>query len=268
MAIIFSRIRENKSLQFLAIVINPRYGILDSFGFNTMTERDFYKIVDKFYNYQEKYEVSPGFVKYLLRQAEENSHINNEPIPYEYICWQSILLDIEPEKPEINLDKKELNQKDIDKLCLNDYVQNWFFDEITSEEFKIFIDKLSAEFKSNNFNVDLDKFIADNFDSIYTAKELAYKLITFNISAYLRYLKGDKELAQILYSLGSNYAFLTNIVRKSIYEYYVGKRYILKNQRKASNIFEKRMQPRVDDFQLLQLDMIISSIEARWVDNA
>ena len=268
MAIIFSRIRENKSLQFLAIVINPRYGILDSFGFNTMTERDFYKIVDKFYNYQEKYEVSPGFVKYLLRQAEEISHINNEPIPYEYICWQSILLDIEPEKPEINLDKKELNQKDIDKLCLNDYVQNWFFDEITSEEFKIFIDKLSAEFKSNNFNVDLDKFIADNFDSIYTAKELAYKLITFNISAYLRYLKGDKELAQILYSLGSNYAFLTNIVRKSIYEYYVGKRYILKNQRKASNIFEKRMQPRVDDFQLLQLDMIISSIEARWVDNA
>ena len=268
MAIIFSRIRENKSLQFLAIVINPRYGILDSFGFNTMTERDFYKIVDKFYNYQEKYEVSPGFVKYLLRQAEENSHINQEPIPYEYICWQSILLDIEPEKPEINLDKKELNQKDIDKLCLNDYVQNWFFDEITSEEFKIFIDKLSAEFKSNNFNVDLDKFIADNFDSIYTAKELAYKLITFNISAYLRYLKGDKELAQILYSLGSNYAFLTNIVRKSIYEYYVGKRYILKNQRKASNIFEKRMQPKVDDFQLLQLDMIISSIEARWVDNA
>ena len=268
MAIIFSRIRENKSLQFLAIVINPRYGVLDSFGFNSMTERDFYKIVDKFYNYQERYEIKPGIAKYLLKQAEENSHINNEPIPYEYICWQSILLDVESEKPEINLEKKELNQKDIDKLCLNEYVQNWFFDEITSEEFKTFIDKLSAEFKSNNFSVDLDKFIADNFDSIYTAKELAYKLITFNISAYLRLLKGDKELAQVLFSLGSNYAFLTNIIRKSIYEYYVGKRYILKNQRKAANIFEKRLQPKVDDFQLLQLDMIISSIEARWVDNA
>ena len=54
-AIIFSRIRENKSLQFLAVVISPQYGILDSFGFNSMTERDFYKIVDKFYNYNEKY---------------------------------------------------------------------------------------------------------------------------------------------------------------------------------------------------------------------
>ena len=48
MALIFSRIRANKTLQFLAVVINPRYGILDAFGFNSMTERDFYKIVDKF----------------------------------------------------------------------------------------------------------------------------------------------------------------------------------------------------------------------------
>ena len=268
LAIIFSRIRENNSLQFLAVVINPKYGILDAFGFNSMTVQDFFKIADKFYNYQERYSISAGVAKYLLMQAEESSHINQEPMPYEYICWQSILLDIEPEKPEVNLEKKELNQKDIDKLCLNDYVQNWFYDEITSEEFKFFIDKLSAEFKSNNFSVDLDKFIADNFDSIYTAKELAYKLVTFNIAAYLRMLNGDKELAQIFYSLGSNYMFLTNIIRKSIYEYYVGKRYILKNQRKASTIFEKKLQPKTDDFQLLQLDMIISSIEARWVANA
>lgn len=268
MAIIFSRIRANKTLQFLAIVINARYGILDSFGFNSMTEQDFYKIVDKFYNYQEKYEINAGVAKYLLDQAEESSHINGETIPYEYICWQSILLDIEAEKPAIYLEKRELNQKDVDKLCLSDYVQNWFFDEITSEEFKKFIDKLSAEFKANNFSVDLDKFVADNFDSIYSAQELAYKLVTFNMAAYLRMLKGDKEIAEIFYSLGSNYSFLTNILRKSIYEYYVGKRYILKNQRKASSIFEKKTQGNSDDFKLLQLDMIISSIEARWVDNA
>ena len=266
MGIVFSRIRANHTLQFLAIVTNPRYGILDSFGFNSMNERDFFKIVDKFYNYQEKYEINAGVAKYLIEQAEAGSHTNNEPIPYEFVCWQSILLDVEAEKPNLYLEKRELNQKDIDKLCLSDYVQNWFFDEITSEEFKVFIDNLSEKYKLNNFDVDLDKYIADNFDSIYTAKELAYKLITFNIAAYLRMLKGDKELAEIFYSLGSNYAFLTNIIRKSIYEYYVGKRYILKNQRKTANVFEKRMQPRTDDFQLLQLDMIISSIEARWVE--
>ena len=63
-----------------------------------------------------------------------------------------------------------------------------------------------------------------------------------------------------------NYSFLTNILRKSIYEYYISKRYILKNQRKASNLFEQRLQPKNNDFELLQLDMIISSIEAKWVE--
>ena len=268
LAIIFSRIRANKSLQFLAVVINPRYGILDSFGFNSMTERDFYKIIDKFYNYEEKYEIKPEVVKYLILQAVENSYKNNEPIPYEYICWESILLDIQEEKPEIDIEKRELNQKEVDRLCLSPYVQNWFYDEITSPEFKNFIEKLSQEFKEQNFNVDLDKFIADNFDSIYDTKELTYQLLTFNIAAYLRELKGDREFAQIFYSLGSNYAFLTNILRKSIYEYYVGKRYVLKNQRYTSNLFEKKMQPKTNDLELLQLDMIISSIEARWVDHA
>ena len=268
LAIIFTRIRQNKTLQFLAIVINPEYGILDAFGFNSMNERDFYKIVDKFYNYQEKYEIEPGVVKYLLNQAIESSYANNERIPYEYVCWESILLDIEPVRPDVNLEKKELNQKEIDSLCLSEYVQNWFFDEITSSEFKEFIDKLSKEFKANNFNVDLDKYVADNFDSIYTAKELAYQIVKFNMAAYLRHLKGDDKTAQLFYSLNTNYAFLTNVIRKSIYEYYVGKRYLLKNQRKTSNLFEKKMHPESGDFELLQLDMIVSSIEAKWVDNA
>lgn len=269
LAIIFSRKREsNKSLQFLAMVINPRYGILDAFGFNSMTERDFYKIVDKFYNYQEKYEIEPGVIKYLLTQAVANSYANNELIPYEYICWESILLDIDPIRPELDLEKKDLNQKDIDKLCLSDYVQNWFYDEITSSEFKAFIEKMSKEFKQNNFNIDIDKFVADNYDTVFTAKELAYMLVIFNMAAYLRHKKNDTELAQIFFSLGTNYSFLTNILRKSIYEYYVGRRYLLKNQRKASNMFEQKLLPQINDFELLQLDMIISTIEAKWVDNA
>lgn len=268
MALIFTRIRKNKTLQFLAVVINARYGILDAFGFNSMTERDFYKIVDKFYNYQEKYEIPASVVKHLLNKAVEISYDNNELLPYEYICWESILLDIEAEKPELNIDRKELSQKDIDKLCLNEYTQNWFFDEIVSEDFGNFIDKLSSTLKENKYDIDLDKFVADNFDMVFTTKELTYQMVSFNIAAYLRYIKGDKDLAQIFYSLGSNYAFLSNILRKSIYEYYVGKRYILKNQRQASNMFEAKLQPKVDDFELLQLDMIISMIEAKWVDNA
>jgi len=265
-AIIFSRKRKDSSLQFLATVVNPRYGILDAFGFHSITERDFYRIVDKFYNYQERYEIEPEIAKYIIDQAENNSYVNDELLPYEYICWQSILLDVDSKKPELDIEKKELNQKDIDKLCLSDYVQNWFFDEITSDTFAIFIDKLSQEYKDNNFSIDLDKFIADNYDSIYTATELTYKMVTFNLAAYLRDTKGDKELAQIFYSIGTNYSFLTNIIRKSIYEYYIGRRYTLRNQKNTSTVFKNKTENN-DDLKLLQLDMIISSIEAKWVDH-
>ena len=61
--------------------------------------------------------------------------------------------------------------------------------------------------------------------------------------------------------------FLTNILRKSIYEYYLSKRYLLKNNKNITNKFEKKLQPKTEEFQLLQLDMIISTIEAKWVDN-
>lgn len=268
LALIFSRRRADRTLQFLASVVNPHYGILDSFGFNSMKESDFYKIIDKFYNYQEKYEIPAGVVKYILKHSVDTTYLNNDVLPYEYICWESILLDVEPEEPKIDLEKIELNQKTIDELCLSEYVQNWFFDEITTPEFKDFIDKLSKEYKSNNFSVDLDKFVAEHYNEVYTQTELACMNIIFNVAAYLRFTKGDTKLAQVFYSLGTNYAFLTNILRKSIYEYYIGKRYILKNQRNAANMFEQKLQPKTDDFELLQLDMIISSIEAKWVDNA
>lgn len=268
LAFIFSRKRPDRTLQFLAAVTNPHYGILDAFGFNSMTEGDFYKIVDKFYNYQEKYEIPAEELKYFLTQAVDITYGNKDVLPYEYICWESILLDVEAKKPVLDLEKLELNQKTIDELCLSEYVQNWFFDEITTPEFKKFIEKLSHEYKSNNFSTDLDKFIAENYDTVYTPKELACMLAIFDIAAYLRATKGDMKFAQVFYSLGTNYAFLTNILRKSIYEYYIGKRYLLKNQRNTSNMFEKKLQPQTDDFELLQLDMIISSIEAKWVDNA
>ncbi|MCQ2740082.1 MAG: hypothetical protein MJ237_07635 [bacterium] len=267
LALIFSRKKQGHDLQFLAAVVNPQYGILDAFGFQSMTEQDFYKIVDKFYNYQEKYEISSGVLKYIITQALDKTYENGETPPYEYTCWESILLDIEPVEPDLTLDRIDLNQKDIDKLCLSDYVQSWFFDDITSQEFKTFIEKLSLEYKKNNYNVDLDRFIADNFDDIYTEDIINGYMKTFNLASYLRLLKNDIKTAQIFYSLGSNYSFLTNIIRKSIYEYYLGKRFILKNQGNAASLFEKKSHNMDDDFDLLQLDLIISGIEAKWVDN-
>ena len=48
-AVVFTRIREDNTIQFVAMVLNDRYGILDCFGFNEITTVDLEKILGKFY---------------------------------------------------------------------------------------------------------------------------------------------------------------------------------------------------------------------------
>ena len=149
-------------------------------------------------------------------------------------------------------------------MCLLPTTQTWFYDVNTSEEFNKMIQKLNAIYKSNNFNADLDKFISENYNSIYTPEEVELWKNRFYLTAYLEQITGNNRLAQMFYSLRENYSFLTNILRKSIYEYYVLQRWQLKNAPNTANMF-KRHEMEKTEFELMQLDMIISTIETKWV---
>ncbi len=85
------------------------------------------------------------------------------------------------------------------------------------------------------------------------------------MTAYLKQLEGDNRKAQLYYSIGDNKSFLMNILRKSIYEYYVLQRWNLKNSANTTNMFKKDKHLS-SEFELMQLDMIISTIESKWVN--
>ena len=203
-------------------------------------------------------------MKYLVDRAEKQARYNRDMLPYEYVCWKNTMLDIEALKPACILEHKDLSQADIDELCLYDKTQTWFYDVNTSESFKKMIEELNSLYKNNNFDIDLDKFISDKYDSIYTPEEIEVWKNRFYIVAFLEQLQGRNDIAQKFYSLKDNYAFLTNILRKSIYEYYVLQRWQLKNVEKAANMFRKQEFEK-SEFELMQLDMIISTIETKWV---
>lgn len=264
-AVVFTRVREDETIQFIAMVLNDMYGILDCFGFNEITKNDLSKILTKFYGEDNGVEVGHGIIKFLVDRAERQARYNKDKLPYEYVCWKNTMLDIEPVRPECILESVNLSKEDVNELCLADKVQSWFYDVNTSDSFDKMIQELNKAFKENNFDIDLDKFISDRYSSIYTPEEIEIWKNRYYLTAFLLQLQGDKKLAQKFYSLMDNKDFLTNILRKSIYEYYVLQRWQLKNSANTTNMFQRHEMEK-SEFELMQLDMIISTIESKWVN--
>src|SRR5574344_211304 len=239
-AVVFTRKRRDEYLQFVAMVVNDRYCILDCFGFNEITEFDFDRILERFFATGQKVEISPEVLKGLIDDAEKLSRYNMDILPYEYVCWKNIFLDIPVKKPECKISKKELSAEEFEKVSNLDVVQHWFYDTDTSEEFNTFITKLNSQMRENEFNLDLDKFVADNFNMVFTEKETLLWNQRFYLSAYLSQLNAINSESQLFHSLIGNKEFLKNILKKEKEENNIG-------------------------FELIQIDMVISSIEDKWV---
>lgn len=263
-AVVFSRKRPDETLQFVAMVINDRYGILDCFGFNEITEFDFNRILDRFFGDAGRVEIDERVLKFLIDEAEKLSRYNMDIIPYEYVCWKNIFLDIEDKKPQCTLSTKELSSEELTAVSLLDFVQHWFYDTDTSDEFKHFIEKLNDEMRKNEFNVDLENFIAENSPIVYTREQLLLWNRRFCFAAFLSELRAKNSESQLLLSLQNNKEFLKNILRKSIYEYYVRQRWILTNSKNTKSMFGKKEDNSIG-LELMQIDMIISTIENLWV---
>ena len=269
MAIIFTRKRsEDNSIQLLAIVINNKYGMLDSFGFNSITEDDYLMIKDRFVNGSRCAEISPGFVKYLSNLSEKISRENNEIIPYEYICWRSILSDIEEEQLDFTFEQTDLSRDDIENLFNLDFIEKWFFDIYTSDEFAEIIKRLNAKLRANQFGTNFTQFVTEEYDNIFTEEEIKAQNGKILLAAYLKRIEGNNELACKIASLQNNKEFFTNILKRSIYEHYIGKRWQLQNESKTLDVFSKRSKTKAEDFKRLELDLIITGIESEWVQNA
>src|SRR5574344_2113295 len=96
-ALIFSRMKANESIQMFAVITNDRVGILDCFGFNEISADEFDRIISRFYNKNQRIYINPHQLKTLLARAEKLSRKVHFKIPYEYICWKTLLADIDEE---------------------------------------------------------------------------------------------------------------------------------------------------------------------------
>ncbi len=274
-ALIFSRDREDETIQFLAVVINDKWGVVDCFGFNQITKEEFEKIVERFYGNDASVYINQTVLKSLLQNAENIIHRNGEIVSYEYICWKTITSDIpvEPVPMEFIMEdkfkKEPLSDSDFDKICLSDIAQKWFLDTDFSDEFSEFMTKINDNYKSGKFDQDLDKEIEENLETIIPKKDTKRWSRRILTSAYLKYLANEKAEAQRLYSLyfdeKAMQKMFVNIVRKSIYEYYMGLKFRAIDLENTANIFSRNKCSTKKEFELDDIEKIITEIENKWV---
>lgn len=275
-ALIFSREREDETIQIVATVISDKWGIVDCFGFNQISKKEFSRIVERFYGNDLPVFINHTVLKTLLMNAEETVHKHGELMSYEYICWRNLLHDI-PTEPvpmqyilEDKLEKKTLTKKELDKICLAEETQKWFIDTDFSVKFYDFTEKLNNNFKKDNYDIDLDEAIEEDLSKLIDKdEEKIWSKRIMNV-AYLKYLANEKNLAGLFYALyfdeDAKHELFKNIIRKSIYEYYVSIKFKLDETKKTANLF-RRNSDYEDEITITkaQAEKVIEKIEKAWV---
>jgi len=162
-----------------------------------------------------------------------------------------------------------LSEDELENIYMLDFIQRWFFDTEYSDEFKTLTDNLNKKLIVNDFNIDLESVVKENLDNIFTVKQKSFLDKRILMSAYLKYLAGKKEESQLLYSLyldeEKKSKLAENIIRKSIYEYYVSLKFKYKEEHKMTNIFALKNKPKTSEVSEKQINAVISKIEELWV---
>lgn len=274
-ALIFAREREDETIQMTALVVNDTLGIVDCFGFNQISAAEYSRITERFYNGSDHVYINPHFAKTMLNNAERLTRKVEGKLSYEYICWKNLFSDIESEPVPIELTLRmefkqdKLSEESLNKIYNMDFIQRWFLDTEYSPEFKIIVEDLNSRMASNFFQFDLDEIVEANLEKIFSSKEKNLLDKRILMGAYLKFLEGSKTEAQDLYSLyfdeDKKSELSKNIIRKSLYEYYVSMKFKYKEEHKMTNIFAMRNKPKPQEVSQKQIDLMISLIERLWV---
>ena len=262
--IIFSRKNDADVIQMFSTIINDIDGIVDCFGFNEISKDEFNRITEKFFLNDKIIEISPEFCKFLLTNAEKISRFMHDEIPYEYAAWRTITFDLKYKEFDFaqNAEKIELNDFLLRQLYTKGYFEKWFFDK--NELFFSFVEK----FEQNPEKYFENPLPTEEIFTVETSKILDYRL---KLTSYLLRLDNHDADANIIYSLANNnelcQKFYENILKKSIYEYFLNKKEQFYSKNNTTSIFTKKREEERKKIDINFVEKMIQDIEKHWVEN-
>ena len=258
-ALIFTRKTDDNRIRFVSVVINNEIGIKDCFGFFDISQFECDKILERFLRDEKTVDIPPEAFKTILNNAEKTTierNNNDWKLPYEYVCWKNLLIDIDSDIESVEQILKEQiipaknNSLIIDKLSEMKISSHWFLDANYSDEFE----ELLEELKTNN---NLNELLEKHIEKIFYPEEKASWIQKLIMSAYIKYSIGKDDEASLVYGLSQDERLLKelfeSIIKRSIYEYLMTIKY-----NKDINI---------DNLTDSEIELKIQYIEEKWVKN-
>ena len=271
-ALLISRKSSSQKYVFEAVVINDNYGIIDTFGFFNISKTEFDKIVAKFYSSEGKYQVTPEYVKYRINKALETSKNKKRVLPYEFVCWDILMKDIQPLEESLqelvdSLNYVEVSDKSLVELMSLPHTLRWYIKSDENEELKILLDKIY------NQQVPSIDFINE---SMYKSESLIFDEVTLNSwkdklynLVYLLYVNSMKQEAVMFYSFLKNDVsfnlFKSILLQRSVFSHFVTLKEYIKESKSVVNIFKKRNNTE-DEYNSKKIDEILDLMRKSWLN--
>ena len=267
--LIFSRKNEAGFIQMFSVVLNDIDGVIDCFGFNEISESEFDRIVSKFFQNDNVVEVDADFCKYLMVNAEKISRLKYREFSYEYAAWSMITKDIPYKEFDFaaNLTSIDMSEFLLKTLYDRDYFSKWFFDVANNEDFAVMIDQI-VDNKITDIG-EITKIIESFIPQIYSDAFITIFNHRLLICSYLASSNIYSTLASLFYSLipasNTKEMFFNDILRKSVYEYFLSQKDKYENLKHSTSIFTRKANRDLQDLDIDYFKAVIKEIEKNWV---
>lgn len=266
--IIFSRRNDAGLIQMFALVVNDIDGIIDCFGFNEISDGEFERIVNKFYQQNLVSEVSAEFCKYIMLESEKITRLKYQVVPYEYIIWKMLTNDIEEYKPEFkeNLSKVELNKFLLEQVAQQGYFDKWFFTTNDNSEFATLINKIDE--KKISDCSEFEQLIFEEKNNIFNNTMMSLLNNRLLICAYLTTNDDKNVFGNLLFSLIENSEtkehFMNEYLKKSIYQHFLTERDRYESIKNTTSIFKRKASNDLNSIDIKYIQTCINNIEEYW----
>ena len=271
-ALLISRINDKNKFSLSAVVINDILGVIDCFGFFNISQNELTKVISKFYQSEGKYKVSPQYIKTRINNSVELTIKNKRTFPYEFICWDVLTKDILPlsnsieEIIENNIEKITTTKDKILSLLTKEYTFRWY---IKPSENKVLDEIINKIYKQDNITIDyINKIVKDNINIVFEEKTINSWKERITQCIYLLYENNKKDDAKLFYTILTNndnfQIFKFVILQRSIFNSFIAKRELSKENVLTTNIFRKK-QIQKENYDTKKIDKIINLLKKNWI---